>query len=639
VVSAPDIPGHRVTGVLGSGGFATVYQCWQLAVGREVAVKVDNRVLLSDRDRRRFYREVHAAGRLSGHPHVINIYDAGTLADGRPYMVMELCPAGSLNDALQQHGPMPPDRVRDVGIKIADALAAAHQAGVLHRDIKPANILINRYGLVGLSDFGLASIIAASGEQTASREALTPAFASPETFRWEEPTALADVYSLAATLYALLSGRPPRFPAGGSPGPATIMRLHDMPVDDVPGASPELLGVLRAGLATDPAARPPGAAALRDALLAAAPGAPGQQAPPPRVPLRPAPSNPSDPTVNLGRHAARPGTAPGGGPDILTGAMALDDRSAPSGDRRGHSDGLVTPSVSDAAWAAALSGASGPRGPAGPAGPAGPRGMSDLLDPTSAGAPDGLAGGPQPGAGYSPVWPEPPETGYVSDPRQQGGPGGPPGGRRASGSRGGRGGTTGRRDALTRGRLALAGLLAVLVGLGVVVGLRFVPHGGGTGANTAERSQSASPTVPSVFGIPVTARNCPAAAIKGAGARCPAQPECWNGLVVINGATTIQPLPCARKHVYQTFAIAILPQPVQTFYQNIVGANKLVKAVCATAVMMRSRTPGARRLGAPRWEIDVLPPSEAAFNSGAREYRCIARLKDGTALIGSAFVQ
>ena len=61
-----------------------------------MAVKVDNRILLSDRDRRRFYREVHAAGRLSGHPHVINIYDAGTLGDGRPYMVMELCPAGSL---------------------------------------------------------------------------------------------------------------------------------------------------------------------------------------------------------------------------------------------------------------------------------------------------------------------------------------------------------------------------------------------------------------------------------------------------------------------------------------------------------------------------------------------------------------
>ena len=124
MTSAPDIPGHRVAGVLGTGGFATVYRSWQLAVGREVAVKVDNRVLLTDRDRRRFVREVTAAGRLSGHPHVIDVYDAGTLADGRPYLVMELCPAGSLNDALHRRGPMSAAQVRDIGIRIADALAA-----------------------------------------------------------------------------------------------------------------------------------------------------------------------------------------------------------------------------------------------------------------------------------------------------------------------------------------------------------------------------------------------------------------------------------------------------------------------------------------------------------------------------------
>ena len=169
MVTAPDIPGHRVGGVLGAGGFATVYRCWQLAVGREVAVKVGNRALLTERDRRRFIREVTAAGRLSGHPHVIDVYDAGTLQDGRPFLVMELCPAGSLNDALRRDGPMTGAQVRDIGIRLADALAAAHASGILHRDIKPANILVNRFGMVGLSDFGLASIISAHGEQTASR--------------------------------------------------------------------------------------------------------------------------------------------------------------------------------------------------------------------------------------------------------------------------------------------------------------------------------------------------------------------------------------------------------------------------------------------------------------------------------------
>jgi serine/threonine protein kinase len=126
---------------------------------------------------------------------VIDVYDAGTLGDGRPYLVMELCPGGSLNDALRGHGPVSPARVRDIGIRISDALAAAHAAGVLHRDIKPANILVNRYGVVGLSDFGLASIMATTGEQSVTREALTPAYASPESFRAEEPTAAGDIYS------------------------------------------------------------------------------------------------------------------------------------------------------------------------------------------------------------------------------------------------------------------------------------------------------------------------------------------------------------------------------------------------------------------------------------------------------------
>jgi len=274
VIATPDIPGHTITGVLGNGGFATVYRGLQLAVGREVAVKVDNRVLISERDQRRFVREVTAAGRLSGHPHVIDVYDAGTLDDGRPYMVMEFCPGGSLDDAIRRDGPMTPAQVRDIGIRIADALAAAHEAGILHRDIKPANILVNRYGMVGLSDFGLASILAGEGEQSVTREALTPAFASPESFRADEPTVTADLYSLAATLYALLAGRPPRFPAdGGSPSFATMVGLHDKPVEDVPGTPPELMAALRKSLAADPAVRPQSAAALRDTLLAfAAPG-------------------------------------------------------------------------------------------------------------------------------------------------------------------------------------------------------------------------------------------------------------------------------------------------------------------------------------------------------------------------------
>jgi serine/threonine protein kinase len=277
VIPAPDIPGHTVIDVLGSGGFATVYRTWQAAVGRETAVKVDSRALHSERDQRRFFREVTAAGQLSGHPHVIDVYDAGTLRDGRPYMVMELCPGGSLNDELRRKGPLPPTSACQIGVNLADALAAAHALGILHRDLKPANILINRYGVVGIADFGLASIIAAGGEQSASRDALTPAYAPPESFRAEEPSAAGDVYSMAATLYALMAGRPPRFPASGkSPGMATILALHGQQVADIPGVPGRMMDILRECLAADPSRRLPSAASLRDELGALLGGGRGQ---------------------------------------------------------------------------------------------------------------------------------------------------------------------------------------------------------------------------------------------------------------------------------------------------------------------------------------------------------------------------
>jgi protein kinase-like protein len=515
VVTAPDIPGHRVGGVLGAGGFATVYRCWQIAVGREVAVKVDNRVLFTERDRRRFLREVTAAGRLSGHPYVIDVYDAGTLGDARPFMVMELCPAGSLSDALRRNGPMPPGQVRDIGVRLADALAAAHASGVLHRDIKPANILVNRFGVVGLSDFGLASIISAHGDQTASREALTPAYSSPETFRGEEPTVLADVYSLAATLYALLAGFPPYFtPGEKAPGFATLMRLHDEPVRDVPGAPPELMALLRAAMSPDPAARPQTAAALRDAL--------------------------SDP--------------------------------------RGHipaATGYVQ------AWSP----------------PAGQDPASGQARPAQRTGPRADEGGPTTSARHH---------------------------------QGGEGRTPGRRPAWQAGLLG-AGLV-VAIAAAVLAGARFFGPGSGAGAGhgasasaaPGQSSVSAEASTASVFGIATTSADCPAAAVRGAVARCPAQPECFNGLVVISGSATAAPLRCDRSHYWQTFAIAVLPASLQTYSQPQVAADPAVRRVCSQAVMLASRRGQARRLPAADWEIQVLPPSEAAYDSGARAYRCLA---------------
>ncbi|NEC92027.1 serine/threonine-protein kinase [Streptomyces sp. SID12501] len=262
------VPGYEVVEVLGQGGFATVYRARQLAVGREVALKMDSRVLASDRDRQRFLREVTAAGQLSGHPHVVAVYDAGVLENGRPYMVLELCPGGSLGDRLHRQGPLSPAEARDIGVRIADALAAAHAGGVLHRDIKPGNIMIDRYGNVGLADFGLAAMPRPGQELSVTREALTPAYAPPEAFRLAEPTPAGDVYSLAATIYALVHGRPPHFPAEGSLGIAEVVVRHTWPLPDLPGVNPRFTEVLRHAMAPDPADRLPSAEALRDALAA-----------------------------------------------------------------------------------------------------------------------------------------------------------------------------------------------------------------------------------------------------------------------------------------------------------------------------------------------------------------------------------
>ncbi|MGQ4375698.1 serine/threonine-protein kinase [Streptomyces sp. SAS_267] len=264
-----ELSGYEIQGILGRGGFATVYRAHQVAVGREVALKVDSRVLDSDRDRQRFLREVTAAGRLSGHPHVVPVYDAGVLGDDRPYMVMELCPGGSLGERLHRHGPLAVKEARDIGLGIADALAAAHASGVLHRDIKPGNIMVNRYGTAALTDFGLAAMPRPGRDLSVTREALTPAYAPPEAFHLAEPTTTGDVYSLAATLYALLRGRPPHHPDDGTQlSLAELIVRHTWPYADLPNVPNALNAVLRQALETDPASRTQDASSLRDALAA-----------------------------------------------------------------------------------------------------------------------------------------------------------------------------------------------------------------------------------------------------------------------------------------------------------------------------------------------------------------------------------
>jgi serine/threonine protein kinase len=260
----PAVPGLSGLTVLARGGYATVYRAVQDSVGREVAVKVENRTLDSERDQRRFLREARAAGRMSGHPHVVDLFDCGVTSKGHPYLIMELC-AGSYAERMRDR-PLSAAEARDVGVKIADALADSHHLGVLHRDVKPANILVTRFGEPALADFGLA-VLAEARDSSVTLEVLTPAYAAPEMFQHGAPSPAADVYALCATLYTVMSGKPPRWRDDRNPSLLTLMELFALPVPDIRGVPVALMEVLRAGMATDPAHRP-SAVQLRDWLTA-----------------------------------------------------------------------------------------------------------------------------------------------------------------------------------------------------------------------------------------------------------------------------------------------------------------------------------------------------------------------------------
>ncbi|GAA3567610.1 hypothetical protein GCM10022197_24710 [Microlunatus spumicola] len=277
MVNTPRLEGLTDWRPLARGGFAVVWEARQESLNRLVAVKIITRKLDNPEERDRFLRESGAAGRMSSHPGIVTVHYAGLLDDDRPYLVMELCTGGSLTRRLEAGNRPSQEWVRDLGVRIADALDAAHAQGVLHRDVKPANVLIDAYGHAGLADFGLA--VMTDGMDLEERlEALTPAYAPPEAFAPHTPTASGDVYSLAATLYALLCGHAPRAVDPGEADPdmtaAQVVMAHlDDPVERLPDVDPGLMDVLIEALDDDPAQRP-SAAAFRDALQALPLGAP-----------------------------------------------------------------------------------------------------------------------------------------------------------------------------------------------------------------------------------------------------------------------------------------------------------------------------------------------------------------------------
>lgn len=261
----PELPGFTYLRPLGTGGFADVFLYEQQLPKREVAVKV----LLADRltagAAEEFTNEANVMALLSTHPAIVTIYQAGVADDGRPYLVMEYCPKPNLQVRTRKE-PFSVAEALRVGVQVSGAVETAHRAGVLHRDIKPANILVTAYNRPALTDFGIASTTATSGEAAGMSIPWSP----PESFADNPTTGVrTDVYALGATVYTLLSGRSPFERKGERNTSADLIeRIERMAVPplgraDVPDS---LQTTLARAMAKRPEDRYPSAVAFARAL-------------------------------------------------------------------------------------------------------------------------------------------------------------------------------------------------------------------------------------------------------------------------------------------------------------------------------------------------------------------------------------
>jgi TRAP transporter TAXI family solute receptor len=201
---------YELLETLGRGGMGVVYKARQISLNRIVALKmILSGQFASEADVRRFYAEAQAAGRL-GHPHIVNVYEMDQI-DGRHYFTMEYVEGRTLAAVIGQ-APLPPERAAGYMLLIARAVQCAHDQGVLHRDLKPANVLIDERDEPQITDFGLAKDMSDPSRHTATGAAIgTPGYMAPEQAagRRREIGVAADIYSLGAILYEMLTGRPP----------------------------------------------------------------------------------------------------------------------------------------------------------------------------------------------------------------------------------------------------------------------------------------------------------------------------------------------------------------------------------------------------------------------------------------------
>lgn len=266
------IAGYRIEELVGRGGMGVVYRATQLALGREVAIKLIATERADDPlFRERFSAESRIAAAIE-HANVIPVYEAGE-DDGLLFIAMRLVEGLDLGRLLARTGPLAPERAAHVTIQVAGALDAAHARGLVHRDVKPANILItaDRPEHAYLTDFGLAKHAGALTRVTRADQWVgTLDYLAPEQIRGQQVNARADVYALTGVLYHCLTGKTP-FPRDSA---AAAMWAHvSAPPPSPAGVRPELPleldPVIARGMAKDPSERYASASDLAQAAALA----------------------------------------------------------------------------------------------------------------------------------------------------------------------------------------------------------------------------------------------------------------------------------------------------------------------------------------------------------------------------------
>src|SRR5271154_5317154 len=252
---------YRLQAPIGRGAMGVVWRARDQLLDRDVAVKeVHIADTLTDAERANAYqrtlREAKTAARLN-HPAVVTVYDVCE-DGGRPWIVMQLVHAQSLDQLLAASGPLSPRRAAEMGRQLLAALSVAHSAGVMHRDVKPSNVLLGHDDRAVLTDFGIATF---QGDPKLTQTGMvmgSPGFTAPERIKGGDATPASDLWSLGATLYAAVQGYGPYEARGGAITTMSAIINEDAPAAAAAGALDTVISAL---LRREPVDRPDAATA------------------------------------------------------------------------------------------------------------------------------------------------------------------------------------------------------------------------------------------------------------------------------------------------------------------------------------------------------------------------------------------